>query len=528
MAFWGIELKPTQSFTHHFSKERGRLHISQATLGWGASTKKSVLQCNIGNKSPVLLCSLLPEKVECCPLNLEFEEAEEVTFSIVGPRSVHLTGYYLHSPTRHFVDKDSESESFGEDIGDTDTERSSDHTNDEYEDDFIDDNEPEVLPPSPVSDEVKESAKRKSDKKRLRRKYLVSDSDGNDASSPQRIRNKNGVILSSEDEEDDHFQKKDEEDDHFQKKDEEDDCPISFLSGSKNSKIMESEKGSNPTIPEDLLAKEKNTVDDDRQIDTGRKNETQISQDQERTVKTAGKKKKKKKEKGKEGIVELEADMLPKEADRKHHGDEADTANDKIEVIEQTGKLKRKRDGSDDRTAVRADDEILGVSPREDQESKAKLSHEQLDVDSGRTAAKTKKKKSRKSEIEQLVEASKENGLSNELVIEDLQIGQPDGKVASHGNKVAVLYSGMVKDNGHVFDSNVGAKPYKFRLGKTEKQDDSSGPVNQWLEAAVTDMRVGGKRRLLIPPSKGYGAEGRGEIPGNAWLQYDVELVNVK
>lgn len=69
-------------------------------MGLGAATKRSILQCNVGNKSPVYLCCLNPEKNECLQLHLEFDEADEVMFSVLGPRSVHLAGYYLggHRP----------------------------------------------------------------------------------------------------------------------------------------------------------------------------------------------------------------------------------------------------------------------------------------------------------------------------------------------------------------------------------------------------------------------------------------------
>lgn len=53
------------------------------------------MQCNVGNRSPVLLCALLPGKEESCHLDLEFEEAYDVIFSVLGPRSVYLTGYYV-------------------------------------------------------------------------------------------------------------------------------------------------------------------------------------------------------------------------------------------------------------------------------------------------------------------------------------------------------------------------------------------------------------------------------------------------
>lgn len=71
------------------------LWLDQATLGTGNATKKSMVQCNVGDRRPVCICSLFPEKFESLQLHLEFEETVEVVFSVVGPQSVHLTGYYL-------------------------------------------------------------------------------------------------------------------------------------------------------------------------------------------------------------------------------------------------------------------------------------------------------------------------------------------------------------------------------------------------------------------------------------------------
>lgn len=74
--------------------------IVQATLGIGSVTQTILVQCNIGQRMPVFLCALLPNKVESCYLGLEFEEPDDVVFSVVGPRSVYLTGYYV-SLNRH-------------------------------------------------------------------------------------------------------------------------------------------------------------------------------------------------------------------------------------------------------------------------------------------------------------------------------------------------------------------------------------------------------------------------------------------
>lgn len=64
-------------------------------MGHGTAITKSVLQCNVGNRSPVYLCSLYPGNTESLQLNLELEEDGNVILSVLGPRSIHLCGYYL-------------------------------------------------------------------------------------------------------------------------------------------------------------------------------------------------------------------------------------------------------------------------------------------------------------------------------------------------------------------------------------------------------------------------------------------------
>lgn len=153
MAFWGVELKSGKPFTHNFEKERGRLHISQATLGSGSSNKKSIVQCKVGDKEPIYVCSLLPEKLETCPLNLEFEEDEDVTFSVIGSHNVHLSGFFYGES------EDCCGEEYGSDYeeGAAETDSGSDDsiefdydTEDEDEDGSTDDDDFSMYPPSPI------------------------------------------------------------------------------------------------------------------------------------------------------------------------------------------------------------------------------------------------------------------------------------------------------------------------------------------------------------------------------------------
>ncbi|KEH29262.1 FKBP-type peptidyl-prolyl cis-trans isomerase [Medicago truncatula] len=184
MAFWGVEIKPGKPFTHTYDSSKGRLHISMATLGHGTAITKSVLQCNVGNRSPVYLCSLYPGNTESLQLNLELEEDGNVILSVLGPRSIHLCGYYL--ARGRYGNTMDESESYGEDIANTETEKSDRSDEDDYDDSFInDDGDLAVFSASPISheedaEEASSDSGRKSAKgsrRRLRKKYQLVESD---------------------------------------------------------------------------------------------------------------------------------------------------------------------------------------------------------------------------------------------------------------------------------------------------------------------------------------------------------------
>ena len=108
--------------------------------------------------------------------------------------------------------------------------------------------------------------------------------------------------------------------------------------------------------------------------------------------------------------------------------------------------------------------------------------------------------------------------MSTELQIEELQAGTGDEAVA--GNQVSVHYTGWLTD-GTKFDSSVDrGQPFQFRLG--------AGMVIKGWDQGVAGMKVGGKRKLTIPPEMGYGAGGFGNvIPPNSVLVFEVELLGV-
>lgn len=105
-----------------------------------------------------------------------------------------------------------------------------------------------------------------------------------------------------------------------------------------------------------------------------------------------------------------------------------------------------------------------------------------------------------------------------ELKIEDLQVGS--GAEAKPGQLVSVHYTGTLAD-GKKFDSSKDrGKPFQFPLG--------AGRVIKGWDQGVAGMKVGGIRRLTIPPHLGYGDRGaQGVIPGGATLVFEVELLGI-
>ncbi|QQS49363.1 MAG: FKBP-type peptidyl-prolyl cis-trans isomerase [Acidobacteriota bacterium] len=94
------------------------------------------------------------------------------------------------------------------------------------------------------------------------------------------------------------------------------------------------------------------------------------------------------------------------------------------------------------------------------------------------------------------------------------------GASPTPGSSVTVHYTGTLED-GTKFDSSVDrGEPYTFAIGR--------GVVIRGWDEGVMTMKVGGKRKLIIPAELGYGATGRGAIPPNATLLFDVELLSVE
>lgn len=107
----------------------------------------------------------------------------------------------------------------------------------------------------------------------------------------------------------------------------------------------------------------------------------------------------------------------------------------------------------------------------------------------------------------------------SELVVDDLTEG--DGRAASGGSTVEVHYVGVLFDDGTEFDSSYDrGTPFSFTVG--------AGEVIQGWEQGVEGMKVGGMRRLVIPPDLAYGDRELGPIPPGSTLVFVVELLSVQ
>ena len=114
---------------------------------------------------------------------------------------------------------------------------------------------------------------------------------------------------------------------------------------------------------------------------------------------------------------------------------------------------------------------------------------------------------------------NKEIIMDNGLIIEDLIISV--GTTAEKYSIVTVHYTGKLQD-GTVFDSSqrIGQEPLRFTLGV--------GQVIDGWDQGVIGMKVGGQRKLIIPPELGYGSQDKGVIPPNSTLIFEVELLEVE
>ncbi|KAG5123038.1 hypothetical protein JHK82_029775 [Glycine max] len=496
-----IEVKPGRPCPYHADNVRGKLHVTQATLGIGSSSEKSILQCSSGHKSPVFLCSLLPDKVESCPLNLEFDADDLVAFSVVGSRSIHLSGYFAADDGDDLRD-DYEYDSWGEDIEGTESEESSEYdSEDGYADDFIVDSDTDMYPSSPVPnsgvviEEIVDDDKPENGydptKKLKKKKQVAQLKEKDNKSSGLPIVAKGDTdLVESEDE------------DGFP-------IPTAEKGVSVSQKAEAETKGEQARKKAEKAKKEKDvdhSASVKRKVDTADEDEPQDG------------KKKKKRNKLKEHI-KGESDHATgnsnetkiTEPDEKHPEEIKTTIN-----LSDVSHAKDEDDGKLSNNEVLAEKKNKKKKKKKTKESEGEVAANQITITPEKQNLSTSEKKGQK---QTETKPSQVRTFPNGLIIEEVFMGKPDGKKAAPGKKVSVKYIGKLQKDGKIFDSNVGRAPFKFRLGV--------GQVIKGWEVGINGMRIGDKRRITIPPSMGYADKRVGSIPPNSWLVFDVELVDV-
>lgn len=177
-------------------------------------------------------------------------------------------------------------------------------------------------------------------------------------------------------------------------------------------------------------------------------------------------------------------------------------------------------DQDEDEEEVSEEEEEESEEEEEEEKTPSNNKKKEPVEQSKRKAMDVDKDSKKKAKNEEMVEKkSKAKKYPNGFEIHELQQGKASGKLAKPGKRVSVRYTGKLT-NGKVFDQTKGRKTFQFRLGV--------GEVIKGWDRGVEGMRVGDKRKLVVPPQMGYGSSKVGPIPANSTLIFDVELVDVK
>ena len=113
---------------------------------------------------------------------------------------------------------------------------------------------------------------------------------------------------------------------------------------------------------------------------------------------------------------------------------------------------------------------------------------------------------------------NKMHKLASGLQYDDLVVGS--GKMAEPGVNVAVHYTGYLLDGTELDSSFKSGQPLKFQI--------AGGQMIAGFDEGVRGMRIGGKRKIVVPYAMGYGEAGSGPIPPKSDLVFDLELIDAK
>jgi len=187
------------------------------------------------------------------------------------------------------------------------------------------------------------------------------------------------------------------------------------------------------------------------------------------------------------------------------------TKRPREEEEDNSSKKQKKGDKGKDKEVVGKKKAEVAVAPATKKTPQPKPEEKKKTV-----AADSAEAQRNKAALQQFSQKTKERNVGG-VLIEELSEGS--GAVAENGKRLKMGYVGKLKSNGKVFDAS-GGKPFAFRLGRSEV-------IKGW-DIGCLGMKVGGKRRLTIPPNLAYGKSGAPPtIPPNATLCFDITLIDV-
>eukprot|EP00727_Mastigamoeba_balamuthi_P011965 m51a1_g7391 putative peptidyl-prolyl cis-trans isomerase fkbp53-like (513) ;mRNA; r:133271-135768 len=510
--FWGLQLKPNEAVTE---EPETTLHITQAALGAcdAETSERNVLQCQIDGKV-IVLCSLRHGAAENVSLDLVFAQGSKVTFFASGPGDVYLSGYHVVALDDYDDDDDYE-----------DDDECACHAAGFDEEDLEDD-----------------------------------DDDDDDDEAPRRPHSMLRALLESGDMDED-------DDEDFVPEEGEDEEEAEGVAELRRVLREEKAAAKDKTLriarveeQEGEEQPEPDAEEGDRMIVESATKDAQKKQQQaeQRKRKTSvhfaeeGAQKEAQQAKGDNQPPQKRARKSPSPDQQQQQGEEQAKSSKQEKPKAKTSKDAQQQKQQEDQAAMPPPQKALSKKERRKAMKEAQQAAAQEQPQQQQQAAEkpkeaeaaaqapaanvpstpTKeadphalKRKDTPRPTRKAVATEADSGLpipmkpvrlKSGLVVQDVVMGK--GNKPTPGKTVAVRYIGRLV-NGKVFDENLRGQPFRFRF--------ATGEVIRGWDVGISGMRVGGKRRLTIPPALAYGSSGAPpDIPPQATLSFEVELIS--
>jgi len=484
--FWGVIIKPDKRYEQTVEDP---FHISKAciepTTGKGNITSVYV-ECN---DEEFIVCNL-NDKILNESLDLNFNAGDKIVFKTAGTGIVHLTGYNIQDPGE---------EPLG--FGDEDDYSSEDEAAEVEEIPALVNGKKRKAGAS--GDEATPATKKRNERKaaiemakKIANTIKKADND-DDESDDEDYEDVEGEGEDEEGEE--------EEDSSDEEETEADDTLDESGVIRRGLSILESTMEGDTTVGDSTL--------DTSEIDTSAMDTSAMDTSAADTpakpipvkaekAKTPAKAEKAEKaktpakaEKAEKAKTPAKAEKPEKEVNDKENETTNKPAEETAELTKSQKKKKKKKEGKGEDSPVKP---VAETKTEEVVETK--------------TETKTPKKEA--TEAKKTPAKTPKRTLKGGIQLEDLKVG--NGPEATGKKMIGMYYEGKLKSNNKVFDSCLKGKPFKFRLG--------AGEVIKGWDVGIEGMKVGGKRRLTIPPQMAYGAKGAPpDIPANSHLVFEVE-----